>query len=118
MIPKEAIEKAIEGGWHLDTPNIARFANDKGVQLYETDGLKTYVAMEAEIALDPSFLQALGKALGWEKETHAFVHGREDVTTIGGRTWLIRAFQFYEIVLTGGDTEKFWEELLGKRRAL
>jgi hypothetical protein len=58
-----------------------------------------------KIALDPSFWQALGKALGWEKAN------RETRTEIW-LEWKWNAHRFYDLVLTGGDTEKIWKELL------
>lgn len=29
-------------------------------------------------------------------------------------TWLYHAMRYYKLLLTGGDTEKFWQELLNK----
>lgn len=43
--------------------------------------------------LDPLFWQALGKALGWKG------------------AWKHYAHQYFDLLLTGGDTEKFWKEL-------
>jgi hypothetical protein len=58
-----------------------------------------------EIALDPSFWQALGKALGWN------VTGRQ-LAMNSKPNWQIWATRFYDLILTGGDTEKFWADLL------
>ena len=83
MIPKRAIELSIKGGW-----------NDEWLV-----GDKRF----ADIALDPSFWQSLGKALGWKAE--------DDPTRIG-YTWQGNASRFYDLILTGGDTKTFWDELL------
>ena len=61
---------------------------------------------QAQIALDPSFWQSLGKTLGWEK----CAEGCEGDCKVG--VWKKKARRFYDLILTGGDTEKFWDELL------
>lgn len=58
----------------------------------------------AEIVLMPSFWQALGKALWWEKK------GRLNYRR--GYVWLYYALSYHEMLLTGGDVEKFWKGLL------
>lgn len=100
MIPQEALQKASEGGWPRPTnTTYNRYSETKTV-------------------LDPLFWQALGKALGWPpQENYAFAD-RPDLAQL---TWgeikatrpFARAHVFYEIVLTGGDTEAFWNEILG-----
>ena len=50
------------------------------------------------LTADPLFWQALGKALGWKPEN--------------GFYWEEEALRYFRLVLNGGDTEKFWEELL------
>ena len=47
----------------------------------------------AMIALDPTFWQRLGEALGISGTAHGI--------------------EFSRIILTGGDTQKFWDDLLG-----
>ena len=83
IIPKEAIEKAIEGGWN--------------------DARLDYEATYADIALDHSFWQALGMALEWE----GAIDRRPFATE-----WENYAHAFYHRILTGGDTQAFWDELL------
>lgn len=97
-IPKEAIEKAIEGGW--TTPLLR--ANPKA----DIAGLLDTGHFEREqekIALDPSFWQALGKALGWRLE---------DDKWSSPRHWRKFVHRFLDVVLTSGDTDGFWSELL------
>jgi hypothetical protein len=91
MIPKQAIEKAIEGGW-LE-------ANQPWLQQH-------LMSDSYHIALDPSFWQALGKALGKENHMEALAHDW-DVPW-----WRGQALNFYDLILTGDDTEKFWADLL------
>lgn len=79
----EALKLAIEKGGYKE--------------LYQTIG-----RIEEQIALDPLFWQALGKALGWDGWSVQFY----------GDEWLFHAHQYFDLVLTGGDTEAFWKELI------
>lgn len=136
MIPKQATEKAVEGGWK------------------SYGGSKPLGEVQELIALDATFWQALGKAFGWGKEWGnesnpeiidyriefrsylMKVPDDSDRTGIEGQIEhqrkvnisalrleqqlkaMVRnpanfhAFRFYDLILTGGDTEKFWAELL------
>jgi hypothetical protein len=101
MIPQEAIEKAIQGGW-LEDSQID--AVDDGKCYFQTMNggeLSEWQITWEEIALDPSFWQSLGKALGWPL--------RNDGTT---EWWGCVAADFCRVILTGGDTDKFWKEIL------
>ncbi len=98
MIPKLAIEKAFTGGYPVwgfeDKENI--------VVLHDSSGVKRHLN-NAEVVLDPTFWQALGKALGWAPIGEA---------TLERGTWFSNAHGFYSLILIGGDTAKFWEEIL------
>lgn len=91
MIPKQAIEKAIEGGWQHEIKDFAEYA----LATFNPSGIRWQV-----IALDKTFWQALGKALGWVPD-YALEAG-----------WGHYAHMFYRLIHTGGDTEKFWADLL------
>jgi len=107
----EAIRIAIENGWNAK-PNSA-------------------VVTSGAFALESSFWQALGKALGWkditQHPTHTTLNNDSNdtgdmeecddpyVCCLAGKTtfyWLYYARQYFDLVLTVGDTEKFWKELL------
>jgi hypothetical protein len=118
MIPKQAIEKAISGGWKpplfRDAENLQWRISEEvaGVEFW-VDEDEVYTVMFAEIALDPSFWQALGKALGWpEKYEWAQTDDFGDCIELSEISWIYQADRFYHLILTGGDTEKFWAELL------
>ncbi len=108
MIPKRIIEKAIEGGWVTPYP---KEDEDIAAEYYWQ-----------ETALDPSFWQSLGKVLGWGncKPCHGtgYLNKRGDMPcnecSHSGwtATWDMRAKDFYDLILTDRDTEKFWEEIL------
>lgn len=100
-IPKQAIEKAMEGGYKVFGGNPSGQPNFQFMQEHW-----------AGIALDPTFWVALGKALGWREEEWHPTRTHPDGES---RTWagyLPHALRFYERVLTGGDTKAFWDELL------
>jgi hypothetical protein len=105
MIPKAAIEKAIQGGWQ---PNVSEFREFvcyiDAVNYLDAKGSWQVIKYE-EIALDPSFFQALGKALGLEKSDR---NTRTEIWL----EWKYQAHRFYDLILTGQPTEPFWEALL------
>lgn len=95
-IPKRAIELAIADGW-----KPINFTNHPEYD-YVIEGNMAYWQ---HVALDPTFWQALGKALGWstpEKPNNV-------------RDWLGRAHDFSDLILQGKDTKPFWDELLTKQ---
>lgn len=108
MIPKQAIEKARQGGWKT------KLVWDDHYELYgEYDDRGGFeVAEYASIALDPAFWQALGKMLGW----------LDFVPTDGHNTWVngpqakrcpvCNAHRFYDLILQEEDTDAFWERII------
>ena len=87
----EAIKLAIEKGGY-----------DKH---HSCEGGKGCRAAKSEI-LDPLFWQALGKAL--DAENLRFAGNGQPMRP----AWLVYALRYHEVALTGGDTEKFWKDLL------
>lgn len=152
LIPEVAILKAVEGGWlqgdlgyqyegyNPVSPAEVYFQSFVGGELQEHT-----IALTA-VALDPSFFQALGKALGWDKnknleytliadaevrwirmgqetELPAIIdrHNEENrmkyriheaIKDIEARDWKYHAQCFYDLILTGGSTDEFWDDLL------
>jgi hypothetical protein len=111
-IPKEAIEKAIEGGWAevrlKELPNwnvgsrtaIAFWKELPLAGSHKSFPRKQYLQMSS-IALDPLFWQAL------IPERHDFTN-----LTKNEDTWYTVAIRFYSLILQGTDTTEFWKELL------
>lgn len=116
MISKQAIKKAIEGGW-------GRGKTDIPLELMPLF-LAEHPEREYQVALDPTFWRALGRVLGWgtcNRDTDVLLCkrcGASDMyiqahpDEICGADYKQYAHDFYDLVLTGGDTEKFWEEIL------
>lgn len=136
MIPKTAIEKAIEGKW-------------KPPSSVSAEGLLRDFEWQI-FALDPLFFQALGKALGWDNRPledadyqlaaevnvrwipmfdtkgrplmQTIQRGQEEnlmryrmeqaIIEIEERGWKYEAKRFYDLILTNQSTEAFWSELL------
>jgi hypothetical protein len=115
----QAIKLAKEYGW-------------EGVTFWNCETSKDY----EHAIIDPLFWQALGKALGQDDMvvctikpplnrfirqlqrlgfTYDRIEGWKDVEELMEITetwWKHHAHQYLDLVLTGGDTEKFWKELL------
>lgn len=106
LIPQWVIEKAIEGGW--ETLPYWKYAQDS---LYWDNG--EYITF-TDICLNPVFWQALGKAMGWTKETCPKCGGYQNCygycyETVATENF--HAHRFYDLILTKGDTAAFWESL-------
>ena len=163
MIPHTAIERAIEGGWK-PTGGYKDFSEEIAIRasiiidnsrwyFVVPNELRILMGHLSDVALDPSFWQSLGKALGWDlykrfPRSGAFVtsdamnvgsgvarvvssnrktakirtldddklyeHGLETLHLFGDsyHYWKVAAKVFYDLILTGGDTKAFWDELL------
>lgn len=57
------------------------------------------------MALDPTFWQSLGKALGWTERS-------KQTDNLSFYGWHGNALEFTNIILTGGDADQFWHVLL------
>lgn len=104
MIPKLAIERAIEGGY------------GQGEAPYSTNW--------SGMALDPAFWRALGKSLykqnpkQWQDVAFTMHVGHRDglpsktPKKIHRQDWLRHAHRFYDITLQGKDTTDYWNDIL------
>lgn len=115
-IPKEIIQKAIDAGWlfHGDKP----LWDDMCDAWFVPDGDGGYVVTSwADIAMMPSFWQALGKAEGWEEPE---VYWRKattktsEVFVYSTARWVNEAHTLYDLILTEQDTTDYWQSLLDK----
>lgn len=85
-IPDEAILRAMEGGYRPPPKELTDW------RFY---------------ALDHGFWSALGKALQWDEEVTS---SNFKIDSMSG--WEHYALWFTHLILTGGDTESFWAEIL------
>ena len=118
----EAIELAVEKGGYRRIAIPFEF-HDTYLK-YHRGSLLTYTAV-ADLICDPLFWQSLGKALGWIEDATApdeIENGLPDwakggtLELIGPDLktpmWKYAAHQYFDLVLTGGDTEKFCKDLI------
>lgn len=92
-IPKEIIEKAIEG-------------NYEGLTQHDLDTDNYNAETWYKIALDPSFWQALFPYNALDG------HDDRECNCLKRYEWKEEAHNFYDLVLTEGDTDAFWHEIL------
>lgn len=100
-IPNKIIELAVDGGYQL-------MVSGSGVNY-------------GNMILDPLFWKSLGKQLGWLRYTRndgdsASNPSIEDMPNQGWKeSHLHHAHQLFNLLLTGGDTDVFWRDLLDKK---
>jgi len=90
---------------------------------FKKDNQKSFFDFKIAI-LDSQFWQALGKALGWgfvnsagQRKNQFWVSKEKNrdkdwERQIKQHEWKWQAHQYFDLVLTGNHTEKFWKELL------
>lgn len=124
MIPQNIIELAIKGGFLNADKVVLKFA---GYWFSYTDSEHVERLVMSEIVLRPDFWQALGKELGWNeaeclgmeadltcpcKPRVEAVNGHMITIHNGSLQWKTEAHNFFDLLLTSGDTKRFWEDLL------
>jgi len=118
MIPKKAIEKAIEGGWaksEFPIEEIKVFGSvaivTRRMSAHSTVDTR---AVLSDVALDASFWESLGKALGWpEKEVLYDIDPWDGSTHIHEQPrYIINAHRLIQLAWQGGDINSFWDGLL------
>jgi hypothetical protein len=73
---EQAIKEAVEKGGYHEGYHLAHFG-DFGDVLFAADkGARSIAVVVAEILLDPSFWQALGKARGWKENALTAISSR------------------------------------------
>lgn len=103
----EAIKLAIEKGGYKFSPIIEWY---RPIASIYADHCKPLDYPLNSVFSDPLFWQALGKALIDHRRW------RRPITVNKGLpdkpVWLFHALRYHELILTGGDTERFWKDLL------
>ena len=117
---KQAIQKAIEGGWKYKGWDIQDISvGESVVKLYlknDPDDSKPRVNFN-ELYIDPLFWQSLGKALGWEDIVNEKLFwnpmSSSDYEYWQGRSvWEYRWHSFIHHLAENKDPEEFFKELL------
>jgi hypothetical protein len=115
----EAIKLAIEkGGYKVDeiTTPLKKCEQDpvikERVNIEGSNGYWDWFCYN-DFIVDPLFWQALGKAIGWRQRDKAWLAYNQ--YNCEGKEWLFYAHLYFDLVFTGGDTEKFWQELTSEK---
>jgi len=118
MTIAEALNKAIEGGYHINgSDGMATDyagANSEYSVWTRKDNESSFIIPVADTFLDPSFWHALGRGLGWDQEVrtvHAVENGRPTLVTTAGRHWLSHWHCFIDYLAAGKTPEAFFEHL-------
>ena len=118
MTIQEAVNKATEGGYHINASDGIETnyggANSEYSVWTRKDNESSFIVPVAETFLDPHFWYALGRGLGWEKEAmtvHAVENGRSTLVTRAGQHWLYHWHSFIDHLAEGNTQEAFFETL-------
>jgi hypothetical protein len=118
MTIQEAVNKATEGGYHINgsdgTETDYGGANNEYSVWTRRDNESSFIVPVAETFLDPHFWHALGRSLGWEQEVmtvRAVENGRSTLVTRAGQHWLYHWHRFIDYLATGQTPEAFFATL-------
>jgi hypothetical protein len=118
MSIQEAVNKAVEGGYHLygadgmDTTYVG--ANSELSAWTRRDNDSSFMIPTEETFLDPRFWQALGHALGWSEACDlaiTCVHGCEECQQRHGYYWMYQWHFFIQVIADGSTTDAFFAQL-------
>lgn len=99
---KEAIQKAIEGGYKATTTWKNTFTHD----------VEERANTASVILLDSLFWQALGRALGWPKKAEPKESKGSIVNLLFETHWRYQWHLFIDHLASGESTEEFFTTLL------
>ena len=118
MIIQEAVDKAVESGYHIygsdgmDTSYEG--ANSEYSVWTRKDNESSFIIPMEETFLDPQFWQALGRALGWSEACDLAiicVHGEEECQRCRGYYWMYQWHRFIQALADGNTPEAFFAYL-------
>ena len=122
MTIPEAIEKAVEGGYHIygsdgmDTSYEG--ANSEYSVWTRQDNDSSFLVLTEKTFLDPQFWQALGCVLGWHEACDlsiTCVHGHEECRQYHGSYWMFQWHCFIQALADGHTPETFFAHLTGSQ---
>jgi hypothetical protein len=118
MMIQEAIDKATEGGYHIDGSDGVETsyigANDEYSAWTRTDNDSSFMVPVEETFLDPHFWQALGRTLGWSERCDlaiTCVHGEDECRRCRGSYWMFQLHCFIQVIADGNTPEVFFAHL-------
>ena len=118
MMIQEALNKAVEGGYHIygsDGMNTYYAgANSECSAWTRMDNDSSFMVPMEETFLDPQFWQALGNALGWSEACDLAIscrHGAEACQRCHGYYWMYQWHCFIQAIADGNTPEAFFAQL-------
>lgn len=119
MTIQEAVDKAVEGGYHLhgtdDVATVYTGANSEYSAWTRTDNHSSFMVSVHETFLDPAFWCALGRALGWEEACELAItcgHGHdEECHRCHGYYWMYQWHCFIQHIANGHPPDAFFASL-------
>ena len=118
MTIQEAVNKAVEGGYHIHgTDGMATVytgANSQYSAWTRTDNHSSFLIPVEETFLDPAFWRALGRTLGWEEACDlaiTCVHGHEECRRCHGYYWMYQWHCFIQHIADGQTPVAFFASL-------
>ena len=118
MTIQAAMNKAVEGGYHIDGSDgmdtYYEGANSEFSAWTRADNDSTFVVPMEETFLDPRFWQALGRALGWHEACDLAItctHEHEECHSYRGYYWMVQWHCFIQALADGNTPEAFFARL-------
>ena len=118
MTVQEALQKATEGGYHVDGSDGVETdyggANNEYSVWTRKDNASSFIVPVEATFLDPDFWHALGRALAWDHEVmtvHKVENGRPTVVTRAGQHWRYHWHRFLDFLAEGKTAEHFFATL-------
>jgi hypothetical protein len=118
MTIQEALDKAVEGGYHIygsdgmDT-DYEGATNDYSAWTRK-DNDSSFLVPTEETFLDPKFWQALARTLGWSEACDLAIscrHGHEECQSWRGYYWMYQWHRFIQALADGNTPEAFFAHL-------
>jgi len=109
---EKATKEALRDGWH-EGYSLQHFGDFGDVLLVADKGARSIALVVAEVFLDPSFWQALGKARGWVVCEDSSVHTKPaESAACTSNEWFGVWHRFIDHLAEGKDAESFFATLL------
>jgi hypothetical protein len=118
MTIQEAINKAVEGGYHIYGSDGMDTYYEGATNDYSAwtrkDNESSFLVPTEETFLDPQFWQALGRALGWSEACDLAIiciHEAEEGQRYRGYYWMFQWLRFIQALADGNTPEAFFAYL-------
>jgi len=118
MTIQEALNKAVEGGYHIygsdGMDTYYEGANSEYALWTRKDNESSFMVPVEETFLDPRFWQALGRTLEWSEMCDlaiTCVHSEEECQSFRGYYWVYQWHRFIQALADGNTPEVFFAHL-------